>query len=37
MYFISFMYTDYNDFNGTIPPELFQLKYLKEIILGKIA
>ena len=36
MYFISFMYTDGNNFNGSIPPELFQLKYIKELILGKI-
>jgi len=36
IYFVSFMYTDYNNFNGTIPPALFQLKNLKEIILGKI-
>ena len=37
IYFISFMYIDQNDFNGTIPPEMFKLKHLKEITLGKIA
>jgi len=37
MYFISFMYTDRNYFNGTIPSEMFQLKYLKEVTLGKIS
>jgi len=31
------MYTDGNEFSGTIPSELFELKHLKEIILGKIA
>jgi len=31
------MHTDENDFNGTIPSEMFELKHLKEVILGKIA
>jgi len=37
MYFISFLFTDFNDFNGTIPSEMFELKHLKEVTLGKIA
>jgi len=30
-------YTDANDFSGTIPPEMIELKYLKELTLGKFA